>query len=92
MAAAAAAAGAEPAAGHHAAANDDDDSTLTLRLVAMGVIALVSLCGCGLPALVYRWHHRKVGGASPTTGRAAAERLPVFSILKVCWGGFVQRR
>jgi hypothetical protein len=81
------------------AASDDDDgagrsSTLTLRLVSMGVIAFVSLCGCALPAAIYYSHHARaadgsgigagssklLGGASPT------ERLPIFSLLKARMG------
>lgn len=67
-----------PAEGAHASGHDDD-GTLALRLVSMGIIAVVSLCGCALPAAI---HHRHYHGSS----KGAASPSPtttIFSILKV---------
>jgi hypothetical protein len=58
--------------------------TLTLRLVSMAVIALVSLCGCCLPAALYLYWHRQGKHDEGSHAQAAAmERLPIFSLLKV---------
>lgn len=57
--------------------------TLHLRLLAMGVIALVSLLGCSLPTFIYYMHHGHGKGPATTAGAAPTERLPVFSLLKV---------
>lgn len=62
--------------------------TLGLRCVAMAVIAVVSLAGCLLPAVIYyRLHHRKQPHLEPE--QSLTERLPVFSLLKCFAAGVI---
>lgn len=63
----------------HASGEGDNDGTLALRLVSMGVIAVVSLCGCALPAVIYHRHYHgsSKGPASPSP------TTTIFSVLKV---------
>jgi len=61
-----------------ASADDNGGSTLTLRLLSMGVIAVVSLLGCALPAALHYAHHGRTGAKDDKL----LARVPIFSLLK----------